>query len=111
MEPSDNQLKVGLFGIGLDTYWLQFPGLRDKLIGFTAQVVLQLECHRVARDQLRVDRHSRKVFYGRARIPQSGRGPHLLICHDLRPFLDGASRGAAGQSSSDHSQFVSGASD
>ena len=26
---SDNQLKVGLFGIGLDTYWPQFPGLRD----------------------------------------------------------------------------------
>ena len=28
MEASDNQLKVGLFGIGLDTYWPQFPGLR-----------------------------------------------------------------------------------
>jgi L-arabinose isomerase len=47
MEASDNQLKVGLFGIGLDTYWTQFPGLRDKLIGFTAQVALQLESHRV----------------------------------------------------------------
>jgi L-arabinose isomerase len=47
MEASDNQLKVGLFGIGLDTYWPQFPGLRDKLIGFTAQVALQLESHRV----------------------------------------------------------------
>src|ERR1700730_14500098 len=47
MEASDNQLKVGLFGIGLDTYWPPFPGLRDKLIGFTAQVALQLESHRV----------------------------------------------------------------
>src|ERR1035437_634913 len=43
MESSDNQLKVGLFGIGLDTYWPQFPGLRDKLVGFTAQVARQLE--------------------------------------------------------------------
>jgi L-arabinose isomerase len=43
MEPSDDQLKVGLFGIGLDAYWPQFPGLRDKLIGFTAQVARQLE--------------------------------------------------------------------
>ena len=45
MESSDHQLKVGLFGIGLDTYWPQFPGLRDKLIGFTAQVARQLESH------------------------------------------------------------------
>lgn len=43
MEASDNPLKVGLFGIGLDTYWPQFPGLRDRLIGFTAQVARQLE--------------------------------------------------------------------
>ncbi len=43
MEASDNQLKVGLFGIGLDTYWPQFPGLRDKLIGFAAQVARRLE--------------------------------------------------------------------
>ena len=46
MEASDNQLKVGLFGIGLDAYWAQFPGLRDKLIGFTAQVARQLESSR-----------------------------------------------------------------
>jgi L-arabinose isomerase len=36
-------LHVGLFGIGLDTYWPQFPGLRDKLVGFTSQVARQLE--------------------------------------------------------------------
>jgi L-arabinose isomerase len=42
MEASDNPLKVGLFGIGLDTYWPQFPGLRDRLIGFTAQVAREL---------------------------------------------------------------------
>ena len=47
MEPADNQLKVGLFGIGLDTYWPQFPGLREKLIGFTTQVARQLESPRV----------------------------------------------------------------
>lgn len=38
----DHKLQVGLFGIGLDTYWPQFPGLRDKLIGFTEQVARQL---------------------------------------------------------------------
>src|SRR5436309_3597147 len=47
MEDSDNQLKVGLFGIGLDTYWPQFSGLRDRLAGFTAQVARKLESSRV----------------------------------------------------------------
>ncbi len=27
-------LKVGLFGIGLDTYWLQFEGLKERLEGY-----------------------------------------------------------------------------
>jgi len=27
----DQKLKIGLFGIGLDTYWGQFPGLLEKL--------------------------------------------------------------------------------
>jgi L-arabinose isomerase len=27
-------VKVGLFGIGLDTYWPQFDGLKDKLLGY-----------------------------------------------------------------------------
>ncbi len=43
MGSSDTRLQVGLFGIGLDTYWPQFPGLREKLVGFTAQVARQLE--------------------------------------------------------------------
>ena len=43
----DNRLQVGLFSIGLDTYWPQFPGLRDRLIGFTTQVASQLESSRV----------------------------------------------------------------
>jgi L-arabinose isomerase len=43
MKAADDRLKVGLFGIGLDTYWPQFPGLRDRLAGFTAQVASKLE--------------------------------------------------------------------
>lgn len=30
--------KVGLFGIGLDTYWAQFGGLLDHLIGYQEQI-------------------------------------------------------------------------
>jgi L-arabinose isomerase len=35
-------LKVGLFGIGLDTYWPQFEGLKDRLLGYLAEVAGKL---------------------------------------------------------------------
>ena len=31
-------MKIGLFGIGLDTYWPQFPGLKERLDGYLAKV-------------------------------------------------------------------------
>ena len=31
-------LKIGLFGIGLDAYWPQFKGLRERLEGYIAEV-------------------------------------------------------------------------
>ena len=34
--------KIGLFGIGLDTYWAQFDGLKDRLEGYLSQVETQL---------------------------------------------------------------------
>ena len=30
--------KVGLFGIGLDTYWDQFEGLLDNLKGYQEEI-------------------------------------------------------------------------
>jgi len=30
--------RMGLFGIGLDTYWPQFPGLREKLEGYQSYI-------------------------------------------------------------------------
>ena len=36
MNPSP--LKVGLFSIGLDTYWAQFDGLLDHLMGYHAEI-------------------------------------------------------------------------
>ena len=43
---SHDQLKVGLCSIGLDAYWPQFPGLKDRLIGFTDQVAQKLQSSR-----------------------------------------------------------------
>lgn len=34
----NQQLKIGLFGIGLDTYWPQFEGLKERLEGYLAEV-------------------------------------------------------------------------
>jgi L-arabinose isomerase len=43
MNPKTNiELKIGLFGIGLDAYWPQFPGLEDRLKGYFQQVAQQL---------------------------------------------------------------------
>ncbi|MGZ4731991.1 MAG: arabinose isomerase, partial [Terriglobales bacterium] len=38
-----SELKIGLFGIGLDADWPQFPGLEDRLKGYGQKVAQQLE--------------------------------------------------------------------
>ncbi len=40
--PSADTLRVGLFGIGLDTYWPQFAGLEDRLKGYLQRVEQKL---------------------------------------------------------------------
>jgi len=39
----DSPLKVGIFGIGLDTYWPQFEGLEDRLRSYTLRAARQIE--------------------------------------------------------------------
>jgi L-arabinose isomerase len=39
---SQAELRIGLFGIGLDAYWPQFPGLEDRLKGYGQQVARKL---------------------------------------------------------------------
>ena len=39
---SKRELKVGLFGIGLDTYWPQFAGLKERLEGYVRVVEKKL---------------------------------------------------------------------
>jgi L-arabinose isomerase len=42
MTPAAPNVRVGLFGIGLDTYWNQFPGLRERLEGYIAGIGTKL---------------------------------------------------------------------
>ncbi len=41
-EPFVQPLRVGLFGIGLDAYWPQFAGLKERLEGYVARVAGKL---------------------------------------------------------------------
>ncbi|MEL7003157.1 MAG: L-fucose/L-arabinose isomerase family protein [Bacteroidota bacterium] len=36
-------VKAGLFGIGLDTYWTQFGGLLDRLVGYQSLIANKIE--------------------------------------------------------------------
>ncbi|MBI2433832.1 MAG: L-fucose/L-arabinose isomerase family protein [Candidatus Hydrogenedentes bacterium] len=36
-------VRVGLYGIGLDTYWPQFKGLRERLEGYQSKIAARLE--------------------------------------------------------------------
>jgi len=35
--------KVGIFGIGLEAYWAQFDGLKERLEGYTRSVEERVE--------------------------------------------------------------------
>jgi L-arabinose isomerase len=37
------KVRIGLFGIGLDTYWTQFEGLRERLLGYQQHIAGKLE--------------------------------------------------------------------
>jgi L-arabinose isomerase len=40
-----SKTRIGLFGIGLDTYWPQFEGLKNRLVGYQQQIAERLrEC-------------------------------------------------------------------
>lgn len=65
----DHTLSIGLVGIGLDTYWPQFPGLRERLQGYTARIGSKL-----ARPGLRI------VDLGLVDSPESA----LAAGHELR---------------------------
>ena len=42
-EMKNTAVRVGLFGIGLDTYWSQFDGLKERLEGYLGVVSGKLE--------------------------------------------------------------------
>lgn len=47
MMQQEFQLKIGLFGIGLEAYWEQFAGLRDRLESYLSIVSDKIKYHQV----------------------------------------------------------------
>ena len=43
LQNSENKMKIGLFSIGLDTYWGQFDGLLPRLEGYQNEIAQRLE--------------------------------------------------------------------
>ena len=43
MADKQMKVKIGLFGIGLDTYWAQFKGLKERLEGYQASIHQKVE--------------------------------------------------------------------
>ena len=67
MKSSEAQLNVGLFSIGLDTYWPQFPGLRERLAAYTERVARKLEALHVQVTNLGlIDTPEKSVMAGHA---------------------------------------------
>ena len=46
--PGTKPARIALCGLGLDTYWPQFPGLRDRLCGYVNQTAEWIESEGVA---------------------------------------------------------------
>jgi len=47
MKKNEFSLKIGLFGIGLDAYWEQFAGLRERLESYLLIVSDRIKAHHV----------------------------------------------------------------
>lgn len=41
-DAGDNRVRIGLFSIGLDTYWAQFEGLKERLLEYNQRIAAQL---------------------------------------------------------------------
>ena len=89
-------VRVGLFGIGLDAYWPQFAGLKERLEGYARSRGRTAAAARRRGRQPRPDRHAGEGARGGASVPPGGRRPHLPARHDLRAVVHGAAGRPAG---------------
>jgi len=90
--------RVGLFSIGLDTYWGQFHGLKERLEGYNREIYERLVA--MGADVLNlgmIDTAEKAVSAGGCR-------PGFPACGDVRFVFDGVAGGAAGEGAGDSAE-------
>ena len=103
---SAGALRVGLFGIGLDTYWPQFAGLEDRLKGYLGRVEEKLRRPGVEVVSLGLIDTPEKAAVAGHRVPPGRRGPHLPLRDDLRALRHRPAGRAPGQGAGDRAQSL-----
>lgn len=64
----NNTVKIGLFGIGLDTYWPQFEGLENRLRGYVDQVSAKINSYGAEVVNLGLIDNAQKAFEAGSRF-------------------------------------------
>ncbi len=108
MEEHFDTVRIGLFGIGLDAYWPQFEGLRERLVGYLDQVSERIARPDVELVNLGLIDESQKSTGSRPCIPSRRCGPHLPLCDNLCAFIDRIAGRAKGQGAGHHPQPATG---
>jgi len=78
------QARTGLFGVGLETYWAQFTGLKEKLLGYQERVRTGIEsCGAAVVDAGLVDNPAVADEIGERQLVTAGEvSAKLLEFHD-----------------------------
>ncbi len=104
-------VRAGLFGIGLDAYWPQFPGLKRRLEGYLSVVENRLRRPGVELVNLGlIDTPARALEAGH-RFRREDVDLIFSTRDNLRALVHGPARGATGQGAGDRAQPAAGGGD
>ncbi len=98
--------KIGLFGIGLDTYWPQFEGLKERLEGYLNEVHQRIAAlHPDIVNAGLVDTAD-KAFEAGHRFRTEGVNIIFLYVTTYALFINRIACSATGQSACDRFEFI-----
>ncbi|MFD2871747.1 hypothetical protein ACFS5N_04660 [Mucilaginibacter ximonensis] len=78
-----NTVRIGLFGIGLDTYWDQFKGLEQRLRGYIDVVSSKLSGYDVEIINLGLIDNPQKAFEAGRVFKREGCGADIFVYNHL----------------------------
>ena len=86
-------LKIGLIGIGLDTYWEQFKGLEERLIGYLNEVEAKMRRPDVEVVNMGMVDNTDSAFQAGTRLREHAVDLIFNTRHHLRPVGHGIAGG------------------